>query len=368
MPTHQDLLQDVRQLAARFPDLGTRLSLAAGELKNLGTPPAAALLDELQGYQQAFRRLCDGALVLAKSGGISGSALPANIISVRELEAFLQSLAPGGSLGGAPTGSKARALAVLDRFLGLRYDGPEATFEPLEVCQGPAQQLRQLLLGETTAALPSAVDELASGRHPVCHLLQLVDGAGDLDDEVWLKLQDSVTAALGRSMTAAALRGRLVAGAAPSPLPPAGAPPKMTGPVTVPLEVIVHVSGTGDLRFRGGDYAGTRGEGRSLEGFAIEFGSRVPGLGIRYMGHVQDRGDLPWVGEGNYVGTRGEGLRLEGFAIELTGPEATKYDVRYVGHFARFGDSNVVANGEFCGIRGQSLAIESMKIWIEPKR
>lgn len=378
MPTYQDLLRDVSQLAERFPGLGTRLALAAGELKSLGTPPMATLIEELKAYQTEFVDLCHRALALAKETGLPAAAMPVKLVSVRELEAFIQSLAPADPAIAAPSSHpRDRAIAVVDRLLRLTYTGDDQPFAPLVTCQQQAAQLQKVLRespGTLSPSVSQAVEALAQGNHPVAHLLQLLDGASNLDDDRWLALQESVTAALGRPMTAAALRGRLVE-SAPAPTAPAPAAPPLAsgttftpGLLSVPLEVLVHVSGIGDLRFRSGDYAGTQGEARSLEGFQVTFASRVPGLGIRYMGHIQNRGDTPWVGEGEYVGTRGENLRLEGFALELTGPEAHKYNLKYLGHFSRFGDSSVVSNGEFCGIRGQAMVVEAMRVWIEPKR
>jgi len=376
MPTYQDLLRDVSQLAERFPGLGTRLSLAAGELKSLGTPPMATLIEELKGYQSEFVDLCHRALALAKEAGLPAAAMPVKLVSVRELEAFIQSLAPKDPAIAASGTPQDRAIAVIDHLLRLTYTGDDQPFAPLVTCQQEAAKLQKVLQTATGPLSPSvnqAVEALAQGNHPVVHLLQLIEGAGNLDDDRWLALQESVTASLGRAMTAAALRGRLVASGqtviAPTtstaPTPGATSTPAL---LSVPLEIMVHVSGIGDLRFRSGDYAGTKGESRSLEGFQVTFASRVPGLGIRYMGHVQNQGDTPWVGEGEYVGTRGQNLRLEGFALELTGPEAHKYNLNYLGHFARFGDSSVVSNGEFCGIRGQAMVVEAMRVWIEPKR
>ncbi|GAB4357490.1 MAG: hypothetical protein Fur0042_26860 [Cyanophyceae cyanobacterium] len=373
MPTYQDLLRDVSQLAERFPGLGTRLSLAAGELKSLGTPPMATLIEELKGYQSEFVDLCHRALALAKEAGLPAAAMPVKLVSVRELEAFIQSLAPKDRVIAATGTPQERAIAVIDHLLRLTYTGDDQPFAPLVTCQQEAAKLQKVLQttpGALSASANQAVEALAQGNHPVVHLLQLIDGAGNLDDDRWLALQESVTASLGRAMTAAALRGRLVA-AAPTAIAPTPAAPGASsapGLLSVPLEILVHVSGIGDLRFRSGDDAGTKGESRSLEGFQVTFASRVPGLGIRYMGHIQNQGDTPWVGEGEYVGTRGQNLRLEGFALELTGPEAHKYNLNYLGHFARFGDSSVVSNGEFCGIRGQAMVVEAMRVWVEPKR
>ncbi|MEM9771113.1 MAG: hypothetical protein AAF889_05875 [Cyanobacteria bacterium P01_D01_bin.73] len=263
MATLDELNQGLRELASQHTALGTRLALAAGELQNLGAPPTVGLVDEVAAYRQKFETLQNRAIALAKSKNINEGAIPMNLVSVRELEAFVESLSQPSSQ--------------------LLQTGP---------MQNQPLMGNDMILGAT---------------------------------------------------------------------PPSGSV-SIAG-----LEVMVHISGVGDRKFSDNELAGTKGEARRLEGLQLSFNPRMSGLGIRYMGHVENIGDTPWVGEGQYVGSRGKGLRLEGFAIELTGPEASKFDVCYMGHFANYGDSNVITNGVLCGARGQGLTLEAVKIWLQPK-
>lgn len=268
MATLNELTQQLRDLASQHTALGTRLALAAGELQNLGTPPTVGLVDEVAVYRRQFEALRDQAIALAKANQINEHAIPLNLVSVRELDAFLESI------------------------------------------QNPSDQLLQ---SHSAPSNPAAGLELKSN--------DVIFGATPPTDQV----------------------------------------------AVVGLEVMVHIEGIGDRKFSDNEMAGTQGEGRRLEGLQLSFNPRYAGLGIRYMGHVQNVGDTPWVGEGQYVGTRGEGFRLEGFAAQLTGPEASKFNLYYMGHFAHHGDSRILANGELCGARGQGLTLESLKIWIQPK-
>lgn len=263
MAALNELTQQLQELAAQYTALGTRLALAAGELQNLGTPPTVGLVEEVATYRQRFDGLQKQAIALAKANQINENAIPMNMVSVRELEAFLESLSQ------------------------------------------PSAQLTQ---GNQTQA-PKLVS----------------------NDRIY------------------------------------GATPPADQMTVVGLEVMVHIEGIGDRKFSDHDVAGTQGESRRLEGVQLSFNPRMAGLGIRYMGHVENVGDTPWVGEGQYVGSRGDGLRLEGFAAELTGPLAEKFDICYLGHFSGHGDSNVIKNGELCGMRGESLCLESLKIWLEVK-
>ena len=71
------------------------------------------------------------------------------------------------------------------------------------------------------------------------------------------------------------------------------------------------------------------------------------------MAHLQNIGDVPFVNEGNFVGTRGQSRRLEGFAIELTGPAASNFDVIYMAHLQNVGDTALFRNGQFCRHEGR---------------
>ena len=374
------LLQELSTLASSHNSLGTRLSLAAGELTNLGTPPSAGLLTEAARYQQTFETLRDQAIALAKDAGLAAGAVPANLVSVRELEAFIRSLMPIGS----PETVQQQALAMLDRLLSIRYSGTSDAQAALNDCQNQARQVRGLVATAIPANLPQVAISLVKGNHPLCALLSLLEEADRLDDDRWVQLEDTVARSFGRSLAVAASRGKLqiLGGAAPAarstePASQTVAPLQANdvifgaktsgtnGPIA--LEVLVHIGGIGDRTFSDREFAGTIGESRSLEGMQIRFRQPIPGLGIRYMGHLQNTGDTPWVGEGEYVGSRLESRRLEGFAIELTGPEANRYQIHYQGHFAGYGNSNIITNGEFCGLRGDGLQLEALKVWIDRK-
>src|SRR5271157_1138069 len=110
------------------------------------------------------------------------------------------------------------------------------------------------------------------------------------------------------------------------------------------LELLVHLADGRDLIFGGNEFAGTRGQSLALEGFQLRFKPPVPNLGMRYMAHLADRGDSPWVGEGQFVGSRGEQRAVEGFAIQLTGPASAEFSVLYMAHLAHIGDTPFCEN------------------------
>lgn len=137
------------------------------------------------------------------------------------------------------------------------------------------------------------------------------------------------------------------------------APPAVSG--------IVHLQGIGDSPLQNGKWAGTKGQGRRLEGFALTLANTGDELRLEYSCHLQDIGDIGPVMEGALCGTRGQSRRLEAFAISLTGPAAQFYTVRYACHLEGSGDTFVMADGEICGTRGQSRRLEAMRVWIEAR-
>ena len=128
----------------------------------------------------------------------------------------------------------------------------------------------------------------------------------------------------------------------------------------------MHIQGIGDRTFGAREYAGTKGQGRRVEGFQINIDPPIPGLNVEYMAHVEGVGDTPWIGAGELAGFRGQAKRIEGFAVRLNGPQANKYDVFYSAHIQNIGDTDVSSNGEYCGTRGKALRIEGIKVWIAP--
>jgi len=135
--------------------------------------------------------------------------------------------------------------------------------------------------------------------------------------------------------------------------------------VNPPPPVLVHLQGTGDVACSTGQWCGTKGESRRLEGFAIRL---PPGLGdvqLKYFCHLQGTGDTAWQAEGSFCGTRGQSRRLEGFALALSGDDAAKYSIGYQAHVQNMGDTAIIRNGGFAGTRGQSLRVEAIKVWLE---
>lgn len=91
----------------------------------------------------------------------------------------------------------------------------------------------------------------------------------------------------------------------------------------------------------------------------------VEDIGVKYWGHVQNKGDMPWVNSPTPLGTRGEGLRIEGFAFDLTGSVPAGAKLVYQVHVQNKGWMTPVSSADFAGTRGESLRVESIRISLE---
>jgi hypothetical protein len=135
---------------------------------------------------------------------------------------------------------------------------------------------------------------------------------------------------------------------------------------TVPGAVMFPTYGGPRWALAADDIAG-RGQSRRLEGFQLQISPPIANLSLRYMAHLEDRGDVPFINEGQFVGTRGESRGLEGFAIQLTGVQATNSHMFYMAYMQDSGDSGFFNNGQFCGTRGQSRRVEDILVRIDRK-
>jgi len=135
------------------------------------------------------------------------------------------------------------------------------------------------------------------------------------------------------------------------------------------FDVLAHVEDVGDVHGGPGEYVGTRGEKKFIEGFAITLMPPLPSqVGLRYRADIKGSGDTGWVKDGKFVGSRGKRTPVEGFSIELSGPRMSEYDVLYMAHIGDMGDTAWLANGEYCGLHRQGHLIEGMAVKIVPRK
>jgi len=418
-PVHKDLLQQIARLSENYPNLADRLLQAAQQLQNSGIPPSESLLAEIATYSRNFAVVQKQALAL--KAWTSSVQSPSEIASLKDIQNLVEMVA--ASEGKAEI--RSQALKVLDRVLAIAHR-EQSDFAPLQSVHTKARELQRAISESTPTQLHSDAESLVSGKHPVSAVLALVAQQDKLDDDEWVMLEETVSASFGKQLAVAISRGKLTVAEMKSAQPlseviviPSGnvAPPKQvvvrpeikilespspSAPVheviivpgvemplsrsitssgnivfgepprtqqvqlegALAMKVLVHIQGIGDRTFGAMEYAGTRAQGRRIEGFEISIDPPIPGLSVQYMAHVEGVGDTSWLNEGELAGFRGQAKRIEGFAVRLSGPEAANYNVFYTAHIQNIGDTEVSSNGEYCGSRGKGLRVEGLKVWI----
>ena len=150
---------------------------------------------------------------------------------------------------------------------------------------------------------------------------------------------------------------------------PVASKPVAPKPVPAPAagaEMIAHVQLTGDVGVRFGEWLGTQGSKRWIEGFGI---SGQPGLAaedIEYQAVLGRDWLSPWVAGGKFCGSRGMALPLLGFNLRLRGVAAEKFECRYSASFVDGTSIGPLQAGQPCA--AASLApLEAFRIDLTPR-
>jgi hydrophobic W protein len=132
----------------------------------------------------------------------------------------------------------------------------------------------------------------------------------------------------------------------------------------VPI-ITTHLEGIGDIACRDGNWCGTRGESRRLEGFALRLIDHPGDIRLEYRCGTSGRADGGWLQEGQFCGTRGQSKALASFAVRLQGSDADRFTVAYQAHVQNQGDTTIFKNGEFTN---PSARIEAIRVWLEQRQ
>src|SRR5262249_48384283 len=108
----------------------------------------------------------------------------------------------------------------------------------------------------------------------------------------------------------------------------------------VSLEGYVWLEGLGAVEFADNYYAGTRDQGRRMEGFEVNLVNPPGQLGLRYQVYASDLAWMPPVDGGQYAGTKDQGLALQAFWIHLVNTEVPD------GYFTLFYMTHQQDNGD----------------------
>lgn len=169
-----------------------------------------------------------------EAAAAAGAAVPDEPLSLAQTSAILDALRAERERRRHEE-RRTAAVAVLDRVMMLGH-ADEAAFEPLVKCQAKAAVLRRQM---ADGGASEATEAILAGRHPFCVLLDTIGRLHRLSDDEWSGLLESLTAAFGRNLAVAILRGRIVSGApAPAATPePPQAEPKRPPPPEEPHAV-----------------------------------------------------------------------------------------------------------------------------------
>jgi len=115
-----------------------------------------------------------------------------------------------------------------------------------------------------------------------------------------------------------------------------------------PVSIVAHIQNVGDVDAACGDWVGTRGGGRWIEGFAL-----LPLVDVAADYRVDDS---VWVKAGGFAGSRGLGIPIRGFAVR-----AERYQCSYRATFVGGAASGWVSDGGVCSAPGLP-AVEAMQI------
>jgi uncharacterized protein YjdB len=383
---HKDLLQQIARLSETYANLGDRLLMAAKQLQDSGLPPSDSLLQEVAAYSHNF------AAVQKQAIDANNSAIaPGEITSLKDIQNLVETAA--ASEGKASI--RDAALKVIDRVLALAHVS-QSDFAPLQSVQAKARELHRAISSSTPTQLHSDAESLVSGKHPVSAVLTLVEQQDKLDDQQWVILEETVSAAFGKQLAVAISRGKLTIAemvkAAPAkvepefqaapqqkisaePLPeviiiPSGnAAPKQVAVApqiqilespapSAPMHEVIIVpsvevpkslpkTGSGNIVF---------GAPRDIQQAVAVEGA----LGIKVLVHIQGIGDRTF-GAQEYAGSKGRGLRVEGFQINID-PPIPGLNVEYMAHVEGVGDTPWLSEGELAGFRGQAKRIEGFAV------
>ncbi len=140
-------------------------------------------------------------------------------------------------------------------------------------------------------------------------------------------------------------------------------------PATVPYPsgaLTVHLGFRGDVTTEGALIGGSRGSGGQLiQGFAVRLDDTARS-DLEYRVLSQDDVWSDWTESGTFAGTRGRGLALRGFAVRLSGALADACRCTCAAAFEGAGDLILADDGQPC-VAPDGGALEAMHIVFQPR-
>jgi DNA end-binding protein Ku len=164
----------------------------------------------------------------------------------------------------------------------------------------------------------------------------------------------------------------------PAP-PPAAAPPPHNGAAPAAegerggarelgAEVLLHIMGLGDRRYVEPGWAGHPGSRRQIEAMSIRPREAFPPSAIEFRVFAQEGRATAWVSNGNYAGTRGRGLPLTGFAVRPAADLRDRLEIVYEGSFFEGGVVGPRRDGELCVSPVADDPLEAIRVTIVERK
>jgi hypothetical protein len=139
-------------------------------------------------------------------------------------------------------------------------------------------------------------------------------------------------------------------------------------PQTVGLEIVAHIRGRGDVRFRDTAWIGRLGPGLWIEAFTVVAAAQSAAAAIECKGLAAGGAETPWIDTGGLCGARGRGVPLIGFAVrQKSGPGGALFDCEYTGYFQSGATVGPARNGAPCRSAIENDPLEGMQLRITPR-
>jgi hypothetical protein len=135
----------------------------------------------------------------------------------------------------------------------------------------------------------------------------------------------------------------------------------------VPVEVLAHIYGRGDVAGSFGEWIGERGSRRWIEGFALNPLLAVSAAELEYQAVLGRDWMSPWAEGGQFCGSRGMSLPILGLRVRLRGAPAQTHGLSLSATFVDGSEIGPITDGGVC--QAPSLAaLEAFVVALTPPR
>jgi hypothetical protein len=132
-------------------------------------------------------------------------------------------------------------------------------------------------------------------------------------------------------------------------------------------EIVAHIGEIGDVSGRMGQWTGSRGNGRAIEGFSLIPGSPISSEDIEIRAILGRDSLSPWLPGGRFRGSRGLALPMRGFCRGLCPPAAMHHHLRILARFIEGAEVEQEGTDVLCASPGLA-PLEAFQVTVLPLR